>query len=39
MHPQDLLKPDLLSETIVFAAALAVTIVFLTVAVVVLRIP
>jgi hypothetical protein len=38
MRPQDLLKSDLLSETIVVVAALAVTMVFLTVALVVLRV-
>ena len=39
MHPNDLLKSDLLSEIIVIVAAIAVTIAFLTIALVALRIP
>ena len=36
MHPQDLLKPDLLSEIIVFAVALAAATILLAAAVLVL---
>jgi hypothetical protein len=39
MHPNDLLKPDLLSEIIVIGAAIAVTIAFLTIALVAIRVP
>jgi hypothetical protein len=39
MHPDDLLKSDLLSEIIVIAAAVAATVAFLTFALAALRVP
>ncbi len=39
MSPQDLLEPDLLSEVIVFAATLAITIALLAMAVIALGAP
>jgi hypothetical protein len=39
MHPDDLLKSDLLSEIIVIAAAIAATVALLTLALVAFRVP
>ena len=39
MSPRDLLKPDLLSEVIVFAVTLAITIALLAMAVAAIRAP